>query len=112
MYRLLNWTERLPVVTWLALVVGLIVVIAGAVGTIVDPDALAFGEYLILLVALALGLGLLGIGRGIATGLRTLGHEYGGAKALSIAFQRHERPKDPDADLPAPPELVGQDDAV
>lgn len=62
----------LPVVTYMLLVLALVVVIAGAVVTIVRPSSLTFHDYVLdvtILVA-ALGLGA-GIGRGAIAAAKT-----------------------------------------
>lgn len=51
--------------TVLVFIVVVIIVLAGAVVTIVNPDQLTFELYLKYLVGAAGGAGLLGIGRGI-----------------------------------------------
>lgn len=69
MTKLLN---DAPVVTYMLLVLALIVVIAGAVVTIVRPSSLTFHDYVLdvtILVA-ALGLGA-GIGRGAIAAAKT-----------------------------------------
>ena len=63
-------TSDKPVITILTLAIAVIVVIAGAVVTIVNPDRLPFSEYIqdVSIVA-----GALGVGSGIGRGLSTLG---------------------------------------
>lgn len=57
--------EQPPVATILVGVAVLIVVIAGALVTIINPDSLSFDQYLDALSKAAIGAGALGIGRGI-----------------------------------------------
>jgi hypothetical protein len=57
--------ETAPIATIIVGVIVVIVVLSGAIVTIVNPDALSFQQYLDALVKAAIGAGALGIGRGI-----------------------------------------------
>lgn len=57
--------ETPPIATIIVGVIVVIVVLSGAIVTIVNPDALSFPQYLDALVKAAIGAGALGIGRGI-----------------------------------------------
>lgn len=56
--------ERTPVATILIAIIALIAAVAGAVVTITEPSQLSFAAYLDDLTKLAVGVGLLGVGRG------------------------------------------------
>ena len=87
-----------------------IVVVAGAVVAIVDPDALHPDTWLALVAGAAVPAGLANIGRGI----RDNGQERAGAEALKEAYLRGERYTEPnrtyDPDtVPSPDELDDTD---
>ncbi len=62
-----------PVMTILMVAVALIVVGVGGVKVIVDADGYSFAAYLDDLKTFAIGVGALGIGRGLLGGLSNLG---------------------------------------
>lgn len=57
--------DQPPIATIAVAVIAVIVVLAGALVTIINPDALSFNQYLTALSQAAIGAGALGIGRGI-----------------------------------------------
>lgn len=85
-----------PFATYAVAAILSIVTIAGAIVALVNPDALSAGEYLGALGWVAIGAGLLGIGRGI----QDYGVQRAGAEALKLAHERGERhrPYDPDTE--------------
>lgn len=70
---MLDKIDMKPVTTALMVLLALIVVGAGAVVTILNPDTYPFKSYLDDLKTFAIGVGALGIGRGLLSGLSNLG---------------------------------------
>lgn len=70
---MLDKLDMKPVTTALMVLLALIVVGAGAVVTVTNPDTYPFRAYLDDLKTFAVGVGALGIGRGILSGLSNLG---------------------------------------
>lgn len=93
--------NQTPIATILVSVAFVIVAVAGAIVTIVNPDALGFEDYVQALALAAGALGLLAIGRGI----NLSGEKQASADALAIAAESGVRYEDPDV----PPEPVPED---
>ena len=55
----------LPIATYLITALCAIVAVVGGVVTITAPDTLTFNDYLDAVAAFAIGVGILGVGRGI-----------------------------------------------
>jgi hypothetical protein len=62
-----------PIATLLVAALTIIIVIAGAVVMIVDPDTLSFEDYIKALATMGIGAGALGVGRGILAGAKQPG---------------------------------------
>lgn len=65
--------SQAPVATLLVAALATIIVIAGAVVMIVDPDTLSFEDYIKALATMGIGAGALGVGRGILAGAKQPG---------------------------------------
>lgn len=82
-------TDEKPWMTICVVFIVVIVAIVGGVVVIVDSSSLSFQEYVTLLTGLAVGSGLLGIGRGIAASknpediLRNIAAEFAAEEAAS-----------------------------
>jgi hypothetical protein len=76
--NMLDRLDGLPVATLIQVTLTLLVALVGGVVTIVNPDALGFDEYVQLLVALSVGNGLLGVGRGLSNKSKLTTHEIEG----------------------------------
>lgn len=83
-------TDEKPWMTICVVFIVFIVAIVGGVVVIVSPDHLSFQEYITLLTGLAVGSGLLGIGRGIAASknpediLRNIAAEFAADEAAGV----------------------------
>ncbi len=62
--------NELPVATYLIAALCGIVAVVGGVVTVTSPDTLSFPQYLDAVSAFAIGVGILGIGRGISASRR------------------------------------------
>lgn len=63
-----------PVTTYLTLLIALVVVLVGGVVCIIEPETLSFRDYVEALAVLGIGVGALGIGRGISAGAKASQH--------------------------------------
>jgi hypothetical protein len=73
----IEWLDQAPWATWFAGAILLIVAGVGAAITIIEPKTLSFAEYSKDLANLAVGVGLVAVGRGVTSAGKQIGKEGG-----------------------------------
>lgn len=68
-------TQEFPWATAMMTLIAVIVVLIGGLVVIFDDDTLGFAQYIDTLAKLSVGVGILGVGRGVRSGL--LRHRQG-----------------------------------
>lgn len=91
--------DNANIATLLVALIALIIVVAGAVVTIVNPDALPFDNYVKALATLGIGAGALGVGRGVLAGAK----QPGGFQASPAEIIAAESVMADRSSLPVPP---------
>jgi hypothetical protein len=99
--------DNANIATLLVALIALIIVVAGAVVTIVNPDALPFDDYVKALATLGIGAGALGVGRGVLAGAKQPGG-FGASPADVLTEPLPiDPPVDPGGTTLRPPGTVG-----